>query len=281
MKTSNEVLVTPEMAAAWLESSKGNRAISRGQVEKLKADMVSGLWQYNGDRIRFLKDGTLYDGHHRLTACVESGKSILTDIFIMPEAAKSTVDKGKSRTTADNLALELGVDPSKSSSIAAAVRYMIVHDHTQITDWAKSATLTAHNASVLSEQKIEEYFLENRQKILDASDWVSKHIKRSNMIISKGHSIAFLVLAGRKYGEDDAYDYLNQVCTGYGVLPGSATDNARNILLSVKMKQSKMIPSHKMYTLIKNFKSMMAGRTIAHIGNARFRPSADTVPRLL
>ena len=276
--TANQVTVTPELAQKWLDSSKGNRHVARNAVMRLAADMRAGKWRYNGDRIRFLADGTLYDGHHRLNACVESGCSIVTDIFVMPEDAKSTVDKGKSRTTADNFAMEGLVDASMSITAAATTRILTIHDNTEISDWARN-TSGGQKVELLTDQALEEFFIKNKDVIISATKWAHENIKKQDTLISKSQAAAFLVLAGREFGRDQAESYLYSVLTGFGVEPDTTVHHVRARLLSVKMRQAKMAINHKMYMVCKGFRSIMAGRKIKHAHNVAFRPSADNIPR--
>jgi hypothetical protein len=277
MITANQVLVTPSIAEKWLSTSGGNRNLSAANVAKYKADMLSGKWRYNGDRIRFLEDGTLYDGHHRLTACVESGVPILVDTFVIPDEAKPTIDTGKSRTTADVLNMNHNVGGSTASTIAAACRMMTIHDNTNSSDWARISGST-YAAEFLTSQAIHAYYLKNQDDIDWAAKWAHEMIKKQYTLISKSQAVVFISLAARTYNRDDAVSFLTSVITGYGVEAGSNADHIRNALLAVKMRNRKMAASHKLYSVIKCFKSTMAGRNIKYPNNAPFRPSAESVP---
>lgn len=276
--TANKVIVTPQKAKQWLETSKGNRHINKARVAQYKHEMIKGNWRYNGDRIRFLGDGSLYDGHHRLTACVESNCQIIVDTFVIPDEAKFTVDKGNPRKTADNLAMEYGVKPQQSAAIATAVRMMVLHDQSQLGDWARGAGGESYS-KMLTENNLQKYYLDNRENINEASEWAHQHIKKQNTLITKSHCIAFLCLASRFYGKDQSYSFLKTVLTGYGIEPYSTADHIRNALIAVKMGQRKMAGSHKLYSVIKGFKSLMAGRRIKHPHNATFKPSSESFPR--
>ena len=278
IKTENKVRVTPELASLWLDMSKGNRHVSQHHVSRLAADMLAGKWQYNGDRIRFLQDGTLQDGHHRLTACVESGVSIYVDVFVIPTEAVMTVDKGKSRTTADTLALSKDIDPSVSTTLAAALRLIIVHDKTNINDWAGTSN-TSQVARLFTDQSISEYFDLNHDLVMKAVVWAHEHVKKQNTLISKSQAAAFMVLAGREYGNESASEYLLSVLTGYGISPETTPAHIRDRLLSVKMRQSKMTAKDRLYSVCKGMRSVMAGRNIKHKTNAPFRNNVDNVPR--
>lgn len=76
------VNVTPEMARDILENHNSiNRNISKPHVKALLSNMQRGTWRFNGDTIRFDKDGELIDGQHRLKALAELGKPL--DLIVM------------------------------------------------------------------------------------------------------------------------------------------------------------------------------------------------------
>lgn len=279
VKTQDHVYVTPELAQRFLDSSSGNRHVSVSHVRKLAADMADGKWQYNGDRIRFRADGSLQDGHHRLTACVQSGVPIYVDVFVIPESAEVTVDKGKSRTSADTLALSGAIDPAMSSTLAAALRLLTVHDNTTVSDWAGSIGAGSQAVKLLTEQALGEYFEANKYAVIRAVEWSHEHVKKQCTLISKSQAAAFIFLAGREYDFDSASEYLLSVLTGYGLNPESTAAHIRDRLLSVKMRQSKMTAKDKLYSVCKGFRSIMAGRTIKYRNNAVFRPNQDSTPR--
>lgn len=69
--------VTPTDAKNILENhNKLNRNRNKSHVEALLKNMQNGTWRFNGDTIRFDKDGNLIDGQHRLAALAEYGKSL-------------------------------------------------------------------------------------------------------------------------------------------------------------------------------------------------------------
>lgn len=74
--------VTPEMANEILTNHNGlNRKINKKHVSALALNMTRGTWKFNGDTIRFDDKGNLIDGQHRLSAIVESNKS-MTMLFV-------------------------------------------------------------------------------------------------------------------------------------------------------------------------------------------------------
>jgi hypothetical protein len=118
--------ITPERAKELLftKSNRHNRRLKRRHVKKLAAMMVAGRWCLNGEPIIIASDGTLLDGQHRLTACVEAGVPFQTyvvygvDLGVFP-----TMGRHAGRTVGD----VLGIDDCKSpNSVGAAIRWVEV-----------------------------------------------------------------------------------------------------------------------------------------------------------
>ena len=66
----DDVLITPEIAEAWLTQNNNNRPVSAGVIRKYARDMRADKWLFTGDAIRFDKNKNLIDGQHRLMACI-------------------------------------------------------------------------------------------------------------------------------------------------------------------------------------------------------------------
>ena len=98
------VLVTPEIALAWLDRNDQNRALSRDTAKVLSAEMSNGYWRENGESVVFDRAGILIDGQHRLQAVLNSGHTYRVPVITGIEAeARPTVDTGKKRSGAANL----------------------------------------------------------------------------------------------------------------------------------------------------------------------------------
>ena len=100
------IVITPEIAAAWLDKNVRNRKISRQHVDKLARDMRAGRFLFTGDAVRFDASGNLIDGQHRLAACVKSQCPFETlVIYGMADDVQDKLDSGKSRNTKDVISL--------------------------------------------------------------------------------------------------------------------------------------------------------------------------------
>lgn len=99
--------ITPAKAQQYLQTSKGNRPISRPTVLSYADTMKKGGWLLNGVCICFDTDGHLSDGHHRLWAVIEAGIPVRFDVCRgVPTEAFTTYDCGRHRTLGQLLAMQ-------------------------------------------------------------------------------------------------------------------------------------------------------------------------------
>jgi hypothetical protein len=119
------ITMTPEYAARLLMNNPANRHISKNAVAAMARDMMAGKWRMNGDAIRVGADGTLFDGQHRLTACVQANVPFETLIVtgLSPED-RLTIDRGRPRTIGDALTMVQGVAGGKN--VAATIRNLVI-----------------------------------------------------------------------------------------------------------------------------------------------------------
>lgn len=94
--------IDPTYAKELLGRNDNNRNLRPGQVRTLTRVMSDGLWQFNGEPIRFAKDGTVIDGQHRLSAVIASNttQDFVVETGFGPEVF-ATIDIGAKRTGAD------------------------------------------------------------------------------------------------------------------------------------------------------------------------------------
>lgn len=123
MHTLQVESITPKRAEEALSTMVSNRAVSDAKVLEYALAMDSGLWSLNGETIKFDHDGRLFDGQHRMRACVLAGKSFRSYVArgIDDKRAFATVDVGKNRSHADVLNIAGFSNTSLLSSIAIAV----------------------------------------------------------------------------------------------------------------------------------------------------------------
>jgi len=101
-----DVVIGPKLAKSLLELNTDNRKLRKLEAQKYAREMALQRWQHTPETIIITQSGVVRNGQHRLSAVVESGKSIKFTLAIVPDAKKdvfSVLDCGVSRTISDLL----------------------------------------------------------------------------------------------------------------------------------------------------------------------------------
>lgn len=99
--------ITPAKAQEYLNTSMGNRPISKPTVHSYADTMKQGGWIMNGVPIVFDTEGHLLDGHHRLEAIKMAGIPVKMDVCRGVAAeAFTTYDCGRHRSLGQLLAMQ-------------------------------------------------------------------------------------------------------------------------------------------------------------------------------
>ena len=118
--------VDPATAARWLENNFRNRALKEDVVLAYARDMKNGVWVPTHQGVAFNDRDELIDGQHRLKAIILAGVTVRMMVtFGLPSAipgkemtTMDAVDRGKTRSVADQLTIQHGI---KNASITASV----------------------------------------------------------------------------------------------------------------------------------------------------------------
>jgi hypothetical protein len=136
------IIVTPEIAAAFLDKNLSNRKVKRRNVDAMAKDMVKGRFSFTGDSIRFSHDGKLIDGQHRLLACVKAEKPFETlVIYDLDPAVQAKIDTNIVRSIGDTLAID---GFHNSATLASAARLLLAereHGSTKHSAYSKSEVI--------------------------------------------------------------------------------------------------------------------------------------------
>lgn len=117
-KTSVVLEITPPVANAILKTYNiENRGLKARKIKNIVTALQHGEWLVTGETIKF-SPRRLIDGQNRLTACVESGKPIVSHVvFGIPDEAFAIIDTGASRTPGDILHIAGVRDPNAIAHI--------------------------------------------------------------------------------------------------------------------------------------------------------------------
>lgn len=126
------VTITPESAKKLMDNyyeaiktdpKKRNRPVNHKAVATYAADMASGKWKLNSAVIAFDTDGIVFDGQHRLLACIKSGCTIASTItYNVDRDAFDTVDTGSVRTATQTIGMLGAKYSSNISAIISGLR---------------------------------------------------------------------------------------------------------------------------------------------------------------
>jgi hypothetical protein len=122
MQTQQKIeTITPRVAESMLANMVKNRPVSEAKV--LEYAIAIDEWALNGETIKFDKAGRLFDGQHRLRACILAGKDFTTCVVrgIEDDHAFATVDVGKNRSHGDVFSIAGFANPKDAAAVANIV----------------------------------------------------------------------------------------------------------------------------------------------------------------
>lgn len=100
-------LVTPELAALWLQHQPQNRKLNQSHVRVLTSEILRGAWRTTGAGLQFNQRGQLVDGQHRLRAIIRAKQPVV--MFITCGNSDHAVfDDGIGRTLQQQMTIATG-----------------------------------------------------------------------------------------------------------------------------------------------------------------------------
>lgn len=123
------VKINPAQAKQLLLAMPTQRLLQKSNVDYFVGLMRSGRFRTTHQGVAFNHAGKLIDGMHRLSACVQADVEIeVQATFGMSDDAFGSFDRGKGRTTADDLVVR-GVVATRQESIILAAAIKILHNY--------------------------------------------------------------------------------------------------------------------------------------------------------
>lgn len=249
MKTMNQSelectveTITPEMASRLLELNTSNRPLNQRHVEFLVEEIKEGRWRLNGESIK-LNGTRLLDGQHRLTAIATCGKAVEC-LIVRGISADSfqTIDLTRRRTGADVLSI---AGEQYSSSLAAALQ--VIHAYRN-GNFMKAYRL--HATQIQEELAL---FPGCRQSVVKAHQG-SCLLQRS--VAAGFHYLASLV------DPCIADQFLDDLISGVGLLPGDPVLLLRNRLIENQRSSARLVKSYIAALTIKALNARLSGISI-------------------
>lgn len=210
--------VTPEMAKDILENHNNlNRHRNKAHVKALLNNMKQGTWRFNGDTIRFDKDGELIDGQHRLAALVEFGKPLqMIVISGFDKETMRTIDQEiKPRNLADLFKI---YDVKDATNVAGIINrfFSMKASSTFISTTRYNGHRTAVNGDVLRLTSIDDKYNEYMSKSDFWDDLVaySRRCYKNTRLLRVsdiGGVYAFLYLQ-KHHSDEEIQGFFNRLC---------------------------------------------------------------------
>lgn len=257
--------VTPAIAAEMLKRNGNNRPINEGQVTQLARQMEKGEWLFDGQPLRFGKDGRLLDGQHRLTAVIQSDTTQTFSIMHgIDAAAFKVMDTGKLRSTGDIFQIE-GI---KNYAQAASITRMI-YLHTNKMFFGIGRAMTPTNQQLL------EFYLKQDgiDKYVTHSKPLYTHFKKA--LNSTVIGALFYLMA--KKDVKQAEEFWNKLCTGLSLEEGSPIHYLRNFILEDRMNQQKYPKVIINYAIYYCWNAFRKGEKVTRIDLTKFRDFPELI----
>lgn len=209
--------VTPELAEEWLGKNTKNRRTKQAKIGQFVRSMERGEWRMTGEAIKFDVFGNLLDGQNRLTALIESGKTIRFCVMrgLLPEA-QDVMDTGAARTVGDQLTIH---GHTNATTLGAAASILVLWSTGRINE------ATARNKSASHAEVIE--FVRAHPLLADATAEANRY---KNIIKCRPAAVAACYYLMVELDADDASEFLHRVADGANLPIGSPILALRNKL---------------------------------------------------
>ena len=267
MKAKTEY-IDKRRALELLESNVGNRTLRHRHASSLADDMTSGLWQNNGESIKFSNTGRLIDGQHRLAAiAIADVRLPILVISGVRDDAQHTLDCGSARQAHDF------ANVKNARNVVAALRLICRMTEAKY----RSANMLVTNA-VIKTMLDDEYY----SGLGDALADVKAMKKRTGLQFPDGAAALALWVSVCTTGDAESLDSLREFCgqlaTGEMVPPGAPALALRKALASGVLR--KLWGQDRSVATYNAFRSAME----KHVAGAAVRViradcSVKTIPR--
>tara|TARA_R110000782_G_scaffold247094_1_gene333797 strand:+ start:372 stop:1163 length:792 start_codon:yes stop_codon:yes gene_type:complete len=236
MKTEIRI-ITPSAAEEILGRNPNNRKITKSHVAFLADQMRSGQWQFDGQPIRFDSFGRLLDGQHRLTAIVESGRSIeLLVVSGIDEKAFQVMDTGKRRSGSDSLSA-MGIQyPNEIAAAAKMVMRLKKNEFDQ-------ARLKSTNTDIIN------WYEENKE--IDVIVKQADSLKKQFSGVMTTSLIATLIYLFNEKSVIHSELFMNQLCNGLAMDNKNPIHVLRKKLIEDRISKSSLPLKEKLALIFK------------------------------
>jgi len=257
--------ITPDIAKEMLKFNGYNRPIVEGQVIQLSKQMKNGEWLFDGQPLRFGKDGRLLDGQHRLSAIIMSETT--QEMVIMrgiDSSAFKVMDTGKLRSTSDIFQIEGIKNHSQAASISKLV---YLHSNKLYFGIGRGQTPT--------NQQLVEFYL--KQDGLDNYVSQSKALYNQFSKTLNPTTIGALFYLTAQKDVKQAEIFWSKLCTGLSLEGGSPMHYLREFLIENRMSQKKYPRAIIHYAIYYCWNAFRRGEKVTKIDLTKFRDFPELI----
>lgn len=257
--------ITPQEAAQILEQNTRNRSVRHRKVEMYARDMREHRWRENGESIKFNGDGTLYDGQHRLLACVLANTSFTTLVVRgLRNTAHSTIDVGATRTMGDELRWLGETNPNE---LAAALRLAWSYDKSDFSN-----NTPPSRGDLLA-------FLKKYPDVRSSL----RGIKVAKAVgLQRSPFCAALFIMQREHGPERVDEFLASLAGGTGYEEGDPCLALRTYAVNVAgTRKFRPTPIDWLAITLKAMNHWLAGRAVKNLSWRRVGPKKEPFPQIV
>jgi hypothetical protein len=252
--------ITPDSAKEYLELQVANRSLVWGVVRNYARDMLSGDWLQNGENIKINPDGFMLDGQHRMQAVILAGKMYADNpdeydepfegMFFefalnIPDDARQSMDIGKKRTLADEMAFE---GAENSGRVAPIVSWHMAYLNGNYTNAGGSSYRPTQAKALEFWRGNKSQYYTTMLRGYDAT--------RQGLGSTASMGTAYHILRN-KFGDEIADRFWDLLVTGANMQVGHPILLLRNVLLRKKFNRKTTFA-----LIFKTWNSWIDGRTL-------------------
>jgi len=268
------IKIDPPTAEAWLDRHKrsgfGQRALNGNNLETIARAMRTGKFRAdNGEDIKIGPNWEIVDGHHRLTAIVQTGTTFYLGVkFDVPVDAMPTVNVGKIRTVPDMLTIAGGKTDVNLLSGAARL-------FTAYMNRPGNSIVAVSRANFVSKEDVFER-ANNDRTLEEVTRLTRAHFRTA--AFPNLSAIAFCWRLGRKVlPQEVADEFFLRLSSGTGLYEGDPRLTLRERLINIrtcpKSRGSRVDVSIVIYFILRALSAFAKGEELVRLT----RPRADVI----
>lgn len=245
----NNVELTPTDVDQILLRNTNNIPPSKHKIEQYAEDMKKGEWKYNGDCIRFNKNGVLLDGQNRLMAARSIDFYLVVDIVLgLDDEVFDTIDRGRVRNHGHMLFRELKqeIKPSTSQMLSRAIKKILLHD-SGYSQCAAVHKIKGEKIDTKDKARIE--YVKKNPIIIEQMNYVINNF--DSYSVAPRATILYVYHIGSRYDVQYARAFIDKAFGGENLIREEPCWHLYNLLRRIKNKSVNWSQSEIEHTIIK------------------------------